>query len=281
VASEGQWYQDENGIVLTGLQTIESRDYLFDSNGILQGFKKVNGVLYYYNPDGTQAKGVQRIAGKYYKFNEITGAFEKMVQQKVVIDISSHNGVVDWNAVKNSGKVDAVILRLGYGIGYMDTTFLTNVKELNRLGIPYSVYLFSYAENGSEATKEGQFVVNTIKNNSVNISSNLFSIYYDLEDWTISSTGESSYGISQESYRNIILSFKNVVESNLAIKARVYASKNYILTRFPTDVQSYATWVAEWNSSISYTGPYEGWQYTSKGSVPGITGNVDMSIFYY
>ena len=64
-------------------------------------------------------------------------------------------------------------------------------------------------------------------------------------------------------------------------KGRVYASKNYIETRFPTEVQKYATWVAQWNDTITYKGPYEGWQYTSTGRIPGISTNVDMNIFYY
>ena len=163
----------------------------------------------------------------------------------------------------------------------MDTQFLNNVRELNRLGIPYSVYLFSYAENGYESQLEANFVVNTIKNNPVYISSNLFGIYYDLEDWTISSTGENSYGISQNAYREMITAFDRIIQQNLGIKSRVYASKNYIETRFPEDVRAYATWVAQWGSQITYTGPYEGWQYTSDGSIPGINGRVDMSIFYY
>ena len=275
------YYFDENGIMQTGKQNIENRDYEFDATGKLQGFKTINGKLYYYNPDGSIAKGVQRIAGRYHKFNELTGTFEKFVNQKIVIDISSHNGVVDWEKVKNSGKVDAVILRLGYGVGYMDTQFLNNVRELNRLGIPYSVYLFSYAENGYESELEANFVVNTIKNNPVYISSNLFGIYYDLEDWTISSTGDNSYGISQNAYREMITAFDRIIQQNLGIKSRVYASKNYIETRFPEDVRAYATWVAQWGSQITYTGPYEGWQYTSDGSIPGINGRVDMSIFYY
>ena len=103
--------------------------------------------MYYHNPDGSQAKGVQRMAGRYYKFNEITGTFEGYVNQRIVIDVSSHQGTIDWEAVKNSGMVDAVILRLGYASQTVDAQFLRNVSELNRLGIPYTVYLFKYAEN--------------------------------------------------------------------------------------------------------------------------------------
>ena len=275
------FYLTAAGEVVYGNQTIENRDYIFNEQGYLQGFVCKGNNMYYCNPDGTLAKGVQRMVGRYYKFNEMTGAFEKYVNQKIVVDISSHNGVVDWETVKKSGQVDAVILRLGYGVGYMDTQFLNNVKELNRLGIPYSVYLFSYAENAYESELEANFVINTIKNNSVYIASNLFGIYYDLEDWQIKSTGENSYSISKDTYRKMITTFTHLVQQNLGIKSRVYASKNYIETRFPEDVRSYVTWIAQWGPTLTYQGAYEGWQYTSDGTIPGISGRVDVNIFYY
>lgn len=275
------FYLDNNGMVVYGTQTIENRNYVFDNDGYLQGFKYINNQMYYYNPDGTQAKGIQRMAGRYYKFNEITGAFEKFVNQKIVIDVSSHQGDIDWEAVKNSGKIDAVILRIGYGVRWMDSKFLRNVNELNRLGIPYSVYLFSYAENGYEAGLEADNLINIVKNNPVYIASNLFSIYYDLESWYISSTGENSNGISKENYGNMITTFINKVTSALGIKTRIYASKNYIETRFPESMKPYMGWIAQWSSNFTYDGTYEGWQYTDNGSVPGINGPVDMSIFYY
>ena len=284
-SDEGVWYQNEDGELLKGPQTIDGRDYVFnEETGLLEGFEIVNGKKYYYNPDGTQAKGTQYMAGGFWQFNSITGAFEKYVRQIRVIDISSHNGVINWETVKASGHqrklLDGVILRLGYGIGYMDSMFIRNKNELERLGIPYSVYLFSYAENGWEALRESNFVIEAIRNNNVHIASNLFGIYYDLEDWEIRSTGENSYGISQNAYRDMITTFVDNVEKNLCIRTRVYASKNYILERFPSDVQGYATWVAQWYHEFTYQGPYEGWQYTSDGSVPGINGRVDMNYFY-
>ena len=276
------WYQNSSGIVLKGNQTIDGRNYHFDeTTGFLTGFKYENGKSYYYNPDGTQAKGVQYMTNKFWYFNEITGAFEKYVRQFRVIDISTHNGDIDWNTVKNSGQVDAVILRIGYGNRWLDSRFLQNKAELERLGIPYSVYLFGYAENSNEALQESNFFINAIRNNNVKIASNILPIYYDLESWTINSTGESSNNISQDAYGQIITTFIDNTEKNLCIKTRVYSNKNYIETRFPDYAKNYATWVAQWSNQLTYTGPYEGWQYTSDGSIPGINGRVDMSIFYY
>ena len=276
------WYQDENGAFLKGNQTVGGRNYFFDENtGYLSGFKYINDKLYYYNPDGTQAKGVQYMANRFWKFNELNGEFEKFVRQIRVIDISTNNGNVDWETVKRSNTVDAVILRLGYGVGYIDSSFIRNKNELERLGIPYSVYLFSYAENANESLMESNFLVNTIRNHNIHIASNVLGIYYDLEDWTIKSTGENSYGISKDTYGQMITTFINNTEKNLCIKTRVYASKNYIETRFPDYAKNYATWIAQWGNNITYQGPYDGWQYTSDGTIPGINGRVDMSIFYY
>ena len=275
------WYQTSEGYLITGEESIEGRNYRFDENGFLQGFKYMNNKMYYYNPDGSQAKGVQRMAGTYYKFDSITGEFKNIVNQKIVIDVSAHNGNINWEQVKNAGIVDGVILRLGYSVGFVDTYFLRNVNELNRLGIPYSVYLFSYAVNPYEAGLEADFVIRTIRNNPVKIASNLFSIYYDLEDWTIKSTGENSNEISKDAYGGIITTFADKIKSNLGINARVYASKNYVYERFPSYAWPYATWIAQWGPAITYKEAFEGWQYTNNGSIPGINGRVDMSIFYY
>ena len=275
------FYLNMDGSVVYGNQTIEGRDYAFGDDGFLDGFKNIGNTFVYYNPDGTMAKGIQRMAGKYYQFNEYTGAFEKYVNQRIVIDVSSHQGMIDWEAVKNSGMVDAVILRAGYGVSWTDTYFQRNVQELNRLGIPYSVYLFSYAENANEASMEAGNLINIIKNNGANIASNIFSIYYDLEDWTISSTGESDDGISPGTYQEMFDSFSNKVETSLGIDVKIYASKNFIETRFPTSLRPEVGWVAQWGPELTYDGTYEGWQYTSDGSIPGINGRVDMSVFYY
>ena len=276
------FYLNMDGTVVYGNQTIEGRDYIFNDQGYLQGFTYDNNgnILYYHNPDDSQAKGVQKIAGRYYKFNEITGVFEGYVNQRIVIDVSHHQGVIDWEAVKNSGMVDAVILRLGYASQTVDTQFLRNVSELNRLGIPYTVYLFSYAENAYEASLEANFLINTIRNNNISLATNIFPIFYDIESWRINDSSNTDH-LSKSDYESIIMTFINKVESALGISTRVYTYKNYAETRLPDSVLPYVTWIAQWGPECTYEGSYNGWQYTSDGSVPGINGRVDMSIFYY
>ena len=254
------WYQQDDGSLLTGRQTVNERDYDFGTNGYVQGFRVVNGKKYYYDVDGKMVTGVQKLCGQKMLFNTITGVFEKIVTEQIVIDVSHHQattakGPVDWNKVKNSGKIDGVIVRIGYAT-VMDSKAKTFISELNRLGIPYGVYLFSYAENASEASAEADFVISAIRETKANISNNL-GIFYDLESWDTSKA--SSKNISKQEYHNMITTFYNKVTAATGKRVGVYASKFYVYDHFLPEDKKYA----------------------DDGRVNGITGAVDMSLFYY
>ena len=274
------YYVKSDFTLATKNNTIEGRNYYFGEDGILWGFYWQDGKMYYNDPDGKRVYGVQRIAGNYYQFNEFSGAFEKMVYRKNVIDVSKYQGNIDWNVVKNSGQVDGVILRIGFGSNGIDSSFYKNVNALNSLGIPYGIYLFSYAENGNEAEAEANNVISILAKTKFNISDNL-GVFYDLEDWSIPSVGANSYGISKDSYHSMIITFCSKINNKLNLSCGIYASKNYIINRFYEYDRPYVRWVSEWSNSPTYSGTYIGWQYTSDGTVHGITGRVDKSIFYY
>ena len=283
IGSGSTYYHAEDDYILqTGLVTIGNTKYKFDSNGKLMGFSTKNGKTYYTDPNGKLAKGTVRMCNRYFKFDEIDGHFIKFVNKKSVIDVSAHQGTIDWHKVKYSGEVDAVILRIGYGSEAVDTYFERNITELKKYNIPFSVYLFSYAETESDAILEAKFLVNTLKKYKPSLTSNI-PIYYDLEPWHYTMNGHyySSTHVSNATYGKIIKAFVNYVETNYKKKTRIYASRDYITSHFPDDYQKYATWVAAWTSNLNYNGPYEGWQYTDVGKVAGISGNVDMSWFYY
>ena len=109
------YYFDESGKAVREEKTIDGTNYKFNSEtGRLDGLIEKDGKIYYYYPNGEQAKGIKYLANKFWKFNEETGEFEKFVRQIRVIDISHNNGNIDWNRVKQSGLVDAVILRIGF-----------------------------------------------------------------------------------------------------------------------------------------------------------------------
>ena len=106
-------------------------------------------------------------------------------------------------------------------------------------------------------------------------------IYYDIESWS-SSNGSSSNTISKEQYDKIISTYVTNVSNHVGnrFKVRVYSGRWYAMNRLGTISKSYVDWVAEYNSTCKYDGKYSMWQYTSKGSVPGISGNVDISYLY-
>ena len=77
------------------------------------------------------------------------------------IDVSEHQGVIDWTMVK--GNVDFAMLRAGYGQNNIDKQFVRNIKECNRLNIPCGIYWFSYALNESMARQEAKYALAAVK----------------------------------------------------------------------------------------------------------------------
>ena len=225
----------------------------------------------YYSINGNLVTGFKTIGGVKYFFNS-SGAL-RGTNVKKVIDVSSHQGLIDWNAVKNS-DVDMVILRMGWGTYSIDSTFEYNLREVKRLNIPYTVYLFSYAENSNEAYSEAQRTINNFNNYNL---SPAFNVMYDIESWNTSRS--SSENISPETYESIITTYVGTL-NNAGIGAGVYANLNYTQYKLTHNSLQYVQWIAHYNNTCGYNGNYKIWQYTSKGSVPGINGNVDISVWY-
>ena len=197
---------------------------------------------------------------------------------KKVIDVSSWQNKIDWNKIKANGDVDAAILRVGWGMSYYDSAgtdsyFDYNVKECQRLGIPYSIYIYGYAKIEDAAKKEAQFVVDKMK--QYNIPSNTF-VWYDAE---INSIPLSTYEV-------VIPAFVNYMYGSGYKNVGVYGSlNNFISTTSAGNLNSpkirkYPLWVAQYYKKIQYPDSYVGWQYTSDGYIDGINGRVDVSMFY-
>ncbi len=186
------------------------------------------------------------------------------------IDVSHHQGTIDWNAVKAAG-VDFAIIRCGYGMDLTeqdDKQWSRNVSECERLGIPYGVYFYSYAVTADMAVEEGAHAVRLLEGCDPDLP-----IFYDMEENRQLVVGNS--GLAE-----IARIFCDIVSSK-GYEVGVYASLNW-WQYYLTDAvfENWYRWVAEWHSSCSYNGRYEVWQYTSKGSVSGINGNVDLNYWY-
>lgn len=187
------------------------------------------------------------------------------------IDVSEHNGTINWDAVKNSGQVDFAILRVGYGDDYSyqdDKQWARNVSECERLGIPYGVYIYSYATSWSQLNSEVSHVKRLLKGHNPS-----YPVYIDMED-------NSTIGLGRNTLTQFAKSFCDQINS-AGYTAGVYANlnwwNNYL---YASQLDNYERWVAQYNSSCWYEGDYGLWQYSSSGSVPGISGNVDMNYYY-
>lgn len=195
----------------------------------------------------------------------------KYTNAKKIIDVSEHNGRIDWNKVKNNSDIDGAILRLGYGSYSLDGEFLYNLSEVKRLGIPYGVYLFSYSENNDEALAESNFVKQTLQNNNANPT---LGVYYDLENWRINALSNTD-NISASTYEGMI----NTFIGNLSnYKTSVYTYTSFANNKLTNNSKMKITWIAQYYSKCEYIGNYDIWQYSSSGSIPGIKTRVDMNV---
>ena len=273
-----KYYFDENGIMKKGVINISGTNYLFNEEGVLEtGFKKENDKIYFYNENKDKLRGLNLIEGKRYYFDFKTGELIKE-NVKSIIDISFWQGDIDFDLLKESNLVDGVIVRIGYGTSksdkcVLDKKFKRNIEELNRLNIPYGIYLYGYAQSEYAAKKEAEFVIKNLKKYKVNLS---YPVFYDAEI-----TNYKGTFYTKEMYEKVIVTFINELKHN-NILGGVYGNL-YMLSKGSLNsslIKSNPIWVAQYYRVCEYDEEHVGWQYTSKGSVPGINGNVDMNIFY-
>lgn len=218
------------------------------------------------------------------KFYDANGDLYGTGLSKKIIDVSEFQGDIDWNTVNKSGEIDGVIVRLGYGsdIGQHDKKAARNISELNRLGIPYGIYLYSYASNYNEGVAEANYFINLMNTYGANPT---YPIYYDLENWSYKSNGITySAPKSTSSYNDIVKGFMTTM-NNKGYSAHIYSYRSYLqgVLNSPS-ILKYVSWVAAYTPTLGYVNNYyegqlQGWQYTSSGNITGIAGRVDISAF--
>lgn len=187
------------------------------------------------------------------------------------IDVSKWQGKIDWDAVKADG-VQFAILRAGFGgdlESQDDVYFERNVSECVRLGIPYGVYIYSYADRVEDSVSEANHMIRLLKGKKPE-----WPVFYDLED--ANTTGKCSNATILE----IAKTFTEKLEA-AGYVVGIYANKYWNTTKL-TDkwYDTKPRWIAQYNSKCTYNGKYDIWQYSSSGKVNGIKGGVDMNIAY-
>ena len=190
------------------------------------------------------------------------------------IDVSNANGRVDWDKLK--GNIDFAILRCGYGSDIAsqdDEQWARNVAECGRLGIPWGTYLYSYAMSTAEAESEAAHALRLLKGLKPT-----YPVYIDMED----ADGYKSKrgGISKQMATDICRIFCERIAA-AGFTAGVYANKDWATNRLDmSQLSKWTFWLAQYNSTVTYAGKYDMWQYTSDGSMPGISGRVDLNYCY-
>lgn len=186
------------------------------------------------------------------------------------IDVSSHQGIIDWETVKD--HIDFAIIRCGYGqdrVDQDDRMFRRNADECTRLNIPFGVYLYSYARSINDALSEARHVVRLVAGYKM-----AYPVYYDLEDET--TTGRQSNDV----IANIAKTFCDYLEVH-GYYTGIYASLYWWRTKLTSPIfNRYTRWVANYAAELNFSKSYDMWQYSSTGWVQGITGNVDLNYAY-
>lgn len=201
-------------------------------------------------------------------------------QAKGVIDVSGWQGDIDWAKAKADG-VEGAIIRLGYGEGNnADKKAQRNISECKRLGIPFGIYWYSYADTPALAKEEGTDVVAKLKQFGVNPSDLAYPVYYDLEKWTWEGHKPPT---DPNVYNNIVNNWYSALQSAGYKNLGVYSYTSYLQGPLKhADIYAKTTWVAQYGARMgfdSFPTNSRGWQYTSSGKVNGISGNVDMNAF--
>ena len=200
-------------------------------------------------------------------------------QAKGVIDVSVWQNTINWEAVKNSG-VDGAIIRLGYGWGNgLDKQAKRNISECKRLGIPFGVYIYSYAYDANTAAAEGDNAVNLLRQAGVSPYDLSYPVHYDLENWTWAG---HSHPTDPGTYDQIVNTWWGKLSSAGYNRLSLYSYTNYLYSALNSDnIHSKTHWVASYGprTGFHFRSADKGWQYSSSGSVSGISGHVDLNAF--
>lgn len=197
---------------------------------------------------------------------------------KIIMDVSRWQGAIDWNNVKASGKVDGVMLRaMGNSADgkaskpYIDPTFKRNYAECTRLGIPVGVYGYFKAATKAEADKELALLKSALTGKTLTLP-----VAVDVEDGSLVRLGKSSL--------TDLTAYELGTVQSWGVYAMLYTGLYFAQTNLymtGAALKPYDVWLAAYRSTKPSPGwPFGMWQYTSTGTVPGVSTGVDLSHAY-
>lgn len=189
------------------------------------------------------------------------------------IDVSEHNGKLDWGKIKASG-VKFAIIRTGYGTSHEDTYFRANMDGALMYGIPVGVYHFSYALNSDGAGKEAKYVLSLLKPYKNKI---FLPVFFDFEYDTVSYAQKQGVTLGKQAFNDHAVAFCETIRQE-GYTPGVYYNLDY-KTRYvdKSRLSGYVQWFAQYNNTPDWTG-YDLWQYSSTYTIQGIASTFDANI---
>ena len=295
------------GAVAKGFQTIRGRRYYFNSAGhMVTGWFSVSGSTYYASCNkkghlGMLLTGVKKIGSKTYRLDSsgrllgvVSGSGSAASSKYLhMIDISVFQGDINFSKVKADG-VGAIIIRAGYGKGNIDSKFYQNIKGAKAAGIPVGIYWFSYAYTKQMAVNEAKYVLNAVKGYKLNLP-----IYFD---WEYDSMDKARAAMGKKAFNKVkwrdritemTAAFCDTITKN-GYRAGYYFNLAYLNSYYnPSRLTKYSTWYAYWGTNkpgsnvwkhadkMDTPVKYDLWQFTSRGKISGIKGNVDCDLLLH
>lgn len=196
----------------------------------------------------------------------------------VGVDVSYHQGDIDWEKVKASG-VHFAFIRLGYR-GYetgdivIDDTFVDNIEGATEAGIEVGVYFFSQATTVDEAIEEAEFVVSNLEGYDVS-----YPVVFDWEN--IGTDAARTDEVPAETLTDCTVAFCEYIDG-AGYHPMIYSNKRtFILKLDMSRLKQYDFWLAEFNDLPSFYYDYKIWQYSYTGKVDGIEGDVDLNLAFH
>lgn len=265
-------YKDPDGTQPAYLSDYAEQESFYGVEKIT-GWQTMDGNTYYFTASGWPVTGMQIIGGARYTFDQ-NGVLISGVGQRG-IDVSRYQQNIDWEQVAADG-VDFAIIRCGFrgstnGKLVEDSYFRQNIDGATKAGVKVGVYFFSQAITEKEAEEEAMAALALTRGYHMDLP-----IFIDSEN----AVNGRANGLDRDTRTRVLQAFCETVTREGGM-AGVYASKNWYYNKvYASRLEQYTIWVAQYSPVCDYTGKMDYWQYSSRESVQGIVGNVDMNLVY-